>query len=105
MFVFAFANLFFTLARTQVDMIAEVGDYRSRLILALIHPLAALSSIVLVFLSKPRPLLTFVTDIWRRSDRLYILFGGTHYAAGHDGCCCDCGSGPSFLRTQESREA
>lgn len=60
MFAFTFANLFFALVTTQVGMIAEVGDYRSRIILAIIHPFAAISAIVLVFISKPRPLLTFV---------------------------------------------
>ena len=59
MFVFAFANLLFAMVTTQVSMMAEVGDYRARLILAVIQPFAAVSTVVLVFISKPRPLLTF----------------------------------------------
>lgn len=59
MFVFAFANLLFAMVTTQVSMMAEVGDYRARLILAVIQPFVAVSTIVLVFISKPRPLLTF----------------------------------------------
>lgn len=60
MFVFAFANLLFAMVTTQVSMMAEVGDYRARLILAVIHPFAAVSTVVLAFISKPRPLLTFL---------------------------------------------
>ena len=60
MFVFAFANLLFAMVTTQVSMMAEVGDYRARLILAVIQPFVAVSTVVLVFISKPRPLLTFL---------------------------------------------
>lgn len=60
MFVFAFANLLFAMVTTQVSMMAEVGDYRARLILAVIQPFVAVSTLVLVFISKPRPLLTFL---------------------------------------------
>ena len=59
MFVFAFANLLFAMVTTQVSMMAEVGDYRARLILAVIQPFVAVSTVVLVFISKPRPILTF----------------------------------------------
>ena len=59
MFVFAFANLLFAMVTTQVSMMAEVGDYRARLILAVIQPFVAVSTVVLVFISKPRPLLAF----------------------------------------------
>lgn len=53
MFAFAFANLFVALVAAQVSLIAESGDYRSRLILAVIHPIAAIATTVLVFISKP----------------------------------------------------
>ncbi len=59
MFVFAFANLLFAMVTTQVSMMAEVGDYRARLILASIQSFVAVSTVVLVFISKPRPILTF----------------------------------------------
>jgi len=65
MFVFAFANLLVAMVTTQVSMMAEVGDYRARLILAVIHPFVAVSTVVLAFISKPRP---FIIDVLRRSN-------------------------------------
>lgn len=65
MFVFAFANLLVAMVTTQVSMMAEVGDYRARLILAVIQPFVAVSTVVLAFISKPRP---FIIDILRRSN-------------------------------------
>lgn len=62
MLLFAFANLFFAMVATQVVVIAEVGDYRSRLILAGIHPVSAITTAILIFISKPRALTDFVVS-------------------------------------------